>query len=381
MPNSSTENPHIDISPDRVLVWDLPVRIFHWGLAICFASAWLTIGDRWLDFHIFAGYMLGGLLLFRLWWGWRGEPNARFQDFSFGLGEARRYFVDALRVRPPRFVGHNPAGSLAIYIMFALLVLLVLSGLLALGGEEQHGPFAGLLGFAAGAFLHRVHEFLAWAMVCVVVVHLLGVLIESLLHRENLIAAMISGYKRHALDAQEVQVRGGVAILLLLLPMLFAGSWFKGYLLQSKDQPYLPFTVPDLPYSTLLRDECGECHLAYHPSLLPARSWVRMIEQQSDHFGEDLVLDPVDAEAILMFQISNSSEYAATEAAWKINRSIAAEHAPLRITETGYWKRKHREIASVVWDRPEVNGRWNCDACHLDAGSGAFEDGAMILPH
>jgi cytochrome b len=361
-------------------VWDLPVRLFHWGIAVCFGVAWFTIGDRWLDFHVFSGYLLGGLLLFRLYWGLYGEPNARFRDFAFGLRAAYGYVVTILRGRPARYLGHNPAGSWAIWLMLVLLLSLVVTGVLTLGGEERHGPFAGWLGFSAGAVLHRVHEILAWVMVGVVAVHLLGVLVESLLHRENLVAAMVTGNKREQGSTPPVHTRSGVAMLLLVFPLLFAAGWFKGYLLQDEKRPYLPFVGPDLADNPLWREECGGCHLAYHPSLLPARSWVRMMEQQVDHFGEDLALEPVDAETILEFQTANSAERAATEAAWKINNGISREQTPLRITETGYWKRKHREIGPVVWDGPAVNGRWNCDACHLDAARGTFEDGAMIIP-
>jgi cytochrome b len=365
---------------EGIKVWDLPIRLFHWGMALCFGVAWLTTGDRWLDFHLFSGYLLGGLLLFRLYWGLYGEPNARFRDFAFSFRTVRGYLASILRGRPTRYLGHNPAGSWAIWLIFLLLLSLVVTGVLTLGGEERHGPFAGWLGFSAGAVLHRIHEILAWVMVGVVAIHLLGVLVESLLHRENLVTAMVTGDKRRQGSAPPVRTRGGVAILLLVFLLLFAAGWFKGYLLQTEEQPYLPFVGPDLADNTLWREECGGCHLAYHPSLLPARSWVRMMEQQADHFGEDLALERADAKGILDFQTANSAERAATEAAWKINHGIPEQQAPLRITETVYWKEKHREIVPAIWDSPAVNGRWNCDACHLDAARGTFEDGAMIIP-
>ncbi len=381
MPRPVARNPRTDPAPARIRVWDLPLRLFHWGLVFCFALAWLAAGDRWLDVHLFAGYLLGGLLLFRLWWGWRGEPNARFRAFSFSWREVRDYLAAVFKARPPWFAGHNPAGGWAIYLMLVLLLSLVATGILALGGEERHGPFVGWLGFAAGETLHGLHELLAWALVAVVAVHLLGVLVESLLHGENLVAAMITGHKRQAGCAPPVRRRGGVAFRLLLFPLLFAGIWFQGYLLQTPERPYLPFVGPDLPDHPLWREGCGECHLAYHPSLLPARSWARMMAGQSDHFGEDLALAPEDAAAILKFQMNNSAEHAQTEAAWKNNRTIPGEQTPLRITDVPYWKQKHQAIEQAVWDNPDVNGRWNCDACHRDAARGTFEDGAMRLPH
>ena len=365
---------------NKTRVWDRPLRVFHWGLAVCFAAAWLTSGDRWLDVHLFAGYLMSGLLLFRLWWGWRGEAHARFRAFTYGWRDVWGYLVAALKASPPRFAGHNPAGSWAIYLMLALLTSLAVTGMLTLGGEERHGPFVGWLGFSAGAFFHQAHEFLTWVMVAIVAIHLLGVLVESLLHGENFIAAMVTGHKRQAGCAPPVRARGGVANLLLLSSLLFAVIWFRGYLLQTPDRPYLPFAGPDPPDNPLWREGCGECHLAYHPSLLPSRSWLRMMETQADHFGEDLALEPADADAILKFQIANSAEQALTEVAWKNSRSIPREQTPLRITDVPYWKQKHREIDAAVWDSSAVNGRWNCDACHLDAAQGTFEDGAMRIP-
>ncbi len=361
-------------------VWDLPLRLFHWALAVAFGAAWATSTDRYLDVHVFAGTAAAGLLLFRLFWGLLGEPNARFRDFRFGWKAFGRYLRDLIKRRPRRFVGHNPAGSWAIWLMLLLLLSIVVTGALTLGGEERHGLFAGWLGFVAGAALHRVHETLAWVMAGLVVVHLLGVLVESLLHRENLVASLLTGNKRLSEGFVPVRRRGGVALFLSSVLLLLAAWWFQGYLHQTPERPYLPMVGPALPADPVLREECGGCHLAYHPSLLPARSWTRMMALQADHFGEDLALTQEDAESILGFQMANSAERASTEAAWKINRSISADQAPLRITETGYWKRKHREIESVVWDGSAVNGRWNCDACHLDAAQGTFEDGAMILP-
>jgi cytochrome b len=151
------------VGANEIKVWDLPLRLFHWSLSACFAAAWLSVGDRWLDFHIFFGYLLGGLLLFRFWWGWYGEPNALFRDFAYDWRKVQGYLADVLKGRPAHYCGHNPAGGWAIYLMLVMLLLLVITGVMTLGGEERHGPFAGWLGFSSGAALHWVHEILAWS--------------------------------------------------------------------------------------------------------------------------------------------------------------------------------------------------------------------------
>ena len=270
-----------------VLVWDLPTRVFHWLFAASFAVAWLTHeSSRLLDVHVFAGYLFAALLVFRLVWGIVGSRYARFRSFVWSWRDARAYLVDALRGRARRFLGHNPAGSWAIYAMLALGVAVAATGIGVLGGEERHGPLAGLLSFRTGAVLHEAHELAAIAMLLLVLGHLAGVVVESAVHRENLIAAMVSGLKRGRAPAARRYRAVGIALLVAAL--LGAAASFSGYLFASPGRPYLPFTGPQLADNATWRAECGGCHLAYHPVLLPARSGEGLMTGQADHFGDDL---------------------------------------------------------------------------------------------
>jgi hypothetical protein len=160
------------------------------------------------------------------------------------------------------------------------------------------------------------------------------------------------------------------------------GAWasFGGYLAATPEQPYLPFVGPVLPDDPLWREECGSCHLAYHPSLLPARSWARLLAGQESHFGEDLMLEPETVEALRGFLTANGAETLPTEAAWMMLRSVPADEAPLRISATPYWKAKHGGIDAAVFERAPVNTPANCGACHADADAGTFEDAAMDIP-
>ncbi|HSO44818.1 MAG TPA: hypothetical protein VLQ47_04790, partial [Rhodoferax sp.] len=98
------------------------------------------------------------------------------------------------------------------------------------------------------------------------------------------------------------------------------------------------------------------------------------------HFGTDLGLDAATVAAVLKFMVDNAAEKHAVEAAYKIEQSIPAGETPLRITETPYWMKKHREIAASDWANPLVTSKTNCAACHADADDGTFEDGAMHIP-
>ena len=366
----------IAMQAERVVVWDLPTRLFHWLLAAAFLVEWLTQDDaRYLDFHVFCGYLIGGLIVFRLIWGFVGTRWARFASFAFGPFAAVRYLRDLVRRRHARFVGHNPAGSWAIFILLTLGALSVLSGVAALGGDKQQGPLRGVLTFAEGDALREVHEVLAWTMLVVVTLHILGVVASSLLERENLPVAMIRGRKRAAESEQSVSLAANAAIAMLVVSVGFAAWYFRGYFKTARDVPYLPFTGPALAMDAQWQHECGSCHLAFHPSLLPVRSWQAMLAQQ-DHFGEDLALDPAIVAALSSYAGAHSAEHAETPTAWKIASRTPADSTPLRITDIAYWKRRHADVTEADWQR--VN-KVDCGGCHLDADLGTFEPGAIHI--
>jgi cytochrome b len=364
---------------EQTCVWDLPTRLFHWLFAGSFAVAWFTREqDRYLDLHVFAGYLFFGLLLFRLIWGFVGGRYARFSAFGYRWRSARDYLLATLRDNAPRHLGHNPAGSWAIFLMFALGLIVSLSGLLVLGGEERHGPLTGWIGFAAADVVRELHETGAFTLLALVLVHVAGVIFESWRHRENLVAAMITGYKRG--QGNYTCHHTTVGVVMLAVVLAGAVNQSIGYVRATPAQPYLPFIGPSLPVNATWESECGGCHLAFHPSLLPARSWEALLDGQADHFGDDLALDPATLAELRAFARGHAAEAALTEAAWKINRSVPAQATPTRITGTGYWKRKHAGIPEAVWQGSGVRTRANCTACHLDAERGTFEDAAMHLP-
>jgi cytochrome b len=168
----------------RILVWDVPTRLFHWLLAITFAGAWITSeSERWRDVHVSLGYTFGALLLFRLLWGVAGSRYARFSDFVKGPASVLRYLRSLVSTRPEHHVGHNPAGGWAVMALLALGLITAGSGLLAYSDV-----------FAKAT--EELHEGAASAMLALVMVHIAAVFLSSLLHGENLVRAMVNGYKR-----------------------------------------------------------------------------------------------------------------------------------------------------------------------------------------
>jgi len=187
-----------DDSPKRVRVWDPLVRSFHWLLVAGFATAFI-VEDDLLGVHVWAGYLVLALIGVRLVWGLIGTRHARFSDFVRGPGAVLAYLRDLARSRAPRYLGHNPAGGAMIVLLLISIAVTGISGLAVYGAEEFAGPLAtvmrGLPHFW-GDVLEETHEVFAYLTLALILIHVLGVLASSLLHRENLIGGMISGYKR-----------------------------------------------------------------------------------------------------------------------------------------------------------------------------------------
>ncbi len=190
--------PGVPAAVERIRVWDPLVRIFHWLLAAGFATAFI-VEDDLLDVHVWAGYLVLTLIAVRLAWGVIGTRHARFTDFVRGPRQVLTYLKDALRLRAPRYLGHNPAGGAMVVVMLLAIAATGLSGLALYGAQEFAGPLAGLMSGISDSAAHSledVHEFFANFTLVLIIAHLAGVAFSSLSHRENLIGAMTTGFKR-----------------------------------------------------------------------------------------------------------------------------------------------------------------------------------------
>lgn len=195
----------------EIRVWDPLLRLFHWTLLGSFCAAWFSQGELFeslqdrlsgellQEVHVWAGYAIAALLLFRLLWGFVGPRYARFRDFVHRPGETLAYLTAVLTLRAPRHLGHNPAGGAMIVALLLSLLATIVSGLALYGADKGLGPLAGLLAAASDRTIDGIkeaHELATNFTLLLVVGHLIGVVWESLLHRENLVRAMITGRKR-----------------------------------------------------------------------------------------------------------------------------------------------------------------------------------------
>lgn len=182
-PQASTEAGRI-VQPAEVRVWDRFVRVFHWSLLVLFAVAYYT-RDKWETIHIGAGYAILNLVVLRIIWGFAGSEHARFRAFLYSPAAIARFLVATARFRARRYLGHNPAGG-------AMVVALIVA-MLAICGS---GIAMTLDRFWGIEWIEEVHEAAVYATLGLLVLHVAGVVLASVEHRENLVRSMLTGWKR-----------------------------------------------------------------------------------------------------------------------------------------------------------------------------------------
>ncbi|HEX5685102.1 MAG TPA: cytochrome b/b6 domain-containing protein [Ideonella sp.] len=197
------------------LIWDAPVRVFHWLAVLSFAGAYLTAeSERWRLVHVTLGYTLAGLVAFRVVWGFIGTRHARFASFVRGPAAAVAYLRALLAGKSAPHPGHNPAGALAIVALLALAAGVTATGWLTYaewGGDR----------------FEDMHEALANLMLGLVGVHVAAVVISSRLYRDNLVRAMFTGRKAAPPYEGIHRAWHGLAVLMLATVL---GFWWLQWL-------------------------------------------------------------------------------------------------------------------------------------------------------
>lgn len=200
-----------------VKVWDILVRLFHWSLVIVFFIAYFT-GEEESIWHIYTGYTVLGLILFRLFWGFIGTKHARFTDFTYSPKTVAMYLKELITKHPKHYLGHNPAGGWMVILLLISLFVVTVSGLKIYAIEEGEGPLASSSEITIISnsyanddddddedeeghddqeeeFWEEIHELSTNFTLLLIFLHIVGVIVASKLHKENLIKAMITGKK------------------------------------------------------------------------------------------------------------------------------------------------------------------------------------------
>lgn len=361
-----------------VRVWDLPTRLYHWVQFLLVLFALLSgffAPEWWLDYHVWVGYSLFGLLVFRLIWGFLGSHYSRFSSFIFSPRRILEQARGLISGKTPHFLGHNPLGGLMIFGLIAVIGAILLTGLFVLGGEERQGPLAGFLTYAFGHGAKQIHMWLAILLVIMVALHVLGVIVESLKGGESLVRSMFTGRKLAPAGGEPpvmVSARGRLAVVIFLsvgTVILLAATLASRFPAKG---------MPELPVLAAYEDECTACHGLYHPSLLPRASWAQMMASLDDHFGEDASLDADTTATIAAYLDTYASEAWDTEAANRLREVDPA--SPMEIISSPFWKAKHAKISPEIFKNKPVFTKANCSACHGDAATGRFDDQKIAIP-
>ena len=362
----------------RVYVWTLPTRLFHWLFVVLILGAWISTNeDRWLSIHVAIGSALAGLLIFRLSWGIVGPKYSRFSDFHFQISALKEYLVGILH--PSRtYVGHNPAASYVMIAMLSTVGLAIISGFLAYGVQENRGVLAFLHEerFREMDFFKEIHELFVNLLWLLIAAHVGGVVMDRVLHaKDRTLTSILDGYKSIE----------GESVVLSLFQKIVAILGIGGsvgiliYALSVPNNPLIASHTPKIDYAKahpLFLNECASCHTLYPPSLLPKQSWVKLMGNLSNHFGDDASLEPADHRSILEYLLEHSAEGSKQEMSVKMMQTLQNRDI-IAITQTPFWKRTHRNIPAEVFQSNLIKSRANCKACHGDVEQGLIEDNAI----
>jgi cytochrome b len=209
--------PTVSPTPDRsILVWDLPTRLFHWLLLILVIVSFVTgyTGGLWMQYHVWSGCSILGLLIFRLVWGLIGGRYARFSSFVRGPGTALRYASGLLHRVAQQYLGHNPLGGWSVLAMLTALLIQAITGLFANDDIFTTGPLYSWVSKATSDWLTHIHRLNQEVILLLVGLHVAAVLFYLFIKGENLIIPMLTGRKRaHEEDAASTN-RWGLAALI-----------------------------------------------------------------------------------------------------------------------------------------------------------------------
>ena len=209
----------------RMKVWDLPVRLFHWALVVLILAAWCTQEFNFMDWHVWTGYAILTLLLFRIAWGVIGSDTARFTRFLRSPMAALRHLAHLRRREPDREIGHNAAGGWMVLVMLVLIAVQAGTGLFANDDANTEGPLMHVVDKDQSNFLSHIHSLNFKLIEAVIVLHVLAIILYAVLKRQNLVRPMLTGTKLMPADAAAPRLVNPVWAVLTLAVAAAAVAW------------------------------------------------------------------------------------------------------------------------------------------------------------
>lgn len=205
----------------QLLIWDLPLRIFHWAFAATIIGCWVTheLGSDYIDWHMQLGYVAMGLLLFRVLWGFIGTKHSRFASFIPTPHKIKHYLSNS----DIKHAGHNPLGSLMVFAMLLLVLTQVGSGLFVDDEIFTTGPYFNALGDSVDKVMATIHHNAFDFIAVAIVFHIAAVVFYQRVKKANLVKPMITGKKNSIDVTEEDAISGSRFLLALVIGLLCAG--------------------------------------------------------------------------------------------------------------------------------------------------------------
>lgn len=213
---------------EKRLVWDLPLRVFHWLFALSIAASWATAeaGFEWMQAHFYLGYWTIGLVLFRIIWGFVGPRHARFANFLRGPSTLLQYLKSLGGGTQMNTAGHNPAGGLMVIVMMAMAAFQACTGLFATDDIAWSGPYNPAVSSSlAGKLTSLHHANFDWMLVAIGL-HLLAIAFYALVKKQNLVLPMLTGHKPAAWVLEHEVIPGSQLLKALVVIMISCGLVF-----------------------------------------------------------------------------------------------------------------------------------------------------------
>ncbi len=205
-------------------VWDLPVRLFHWTLVLLIAFSWLSAEMDWMTWHLYSGYAVLALALFRVIWGFVGSTHARFGDFLYGPGAVIAYIRTLPSRTAAKFAGHNPLGGISVVLILLCVLVQTGTGLFSNDDILTEGPLYKHISKELSDWLTTIHNYNFNALLALIGVHVSAVLYYLFYKSENLVKPMFTGCKQLPAGARPAAMRGG-GLALVLFAACAAGVW------------------------------------------------------------------------------------------------------------------------------------------------------------
>lgn len=214
------------MSDNKKLIWDIPTRLFHWGIVVTLAYSWYSMEiEENLDRHFVSGYIALGLIVFRILWGLIGSRYAKFSSFTFRPSETAAYAKSLFTRDGGKYAGHNPMGGLSVFAL--LLVILVQAGT-GMFADDEYYYFAPLNKFVSpetATSLTQFHGTNAKVILALALLHIVAILFYRLYKKEKLVIAMITGKKPDEQDQYEAIPGSRLPVAIILATVVAAAVY------------------------------------------------------------------------------------------------------------------------------------------------------------